>query len=61
MYTLSLLGSISIEQRGEAIKGLRSRKALALLAYVAAHNKPLPRSHLAELFWPAEVEQRTGV
>ena len=58
MYTLSLFGSVSIEQSGEAVKGLRSRKALALLAYVAVHNKPLPRSHLAELFWPGEEEAR---
>lgn len=58
MYTLSLFGSVSIEQSGEAVKGLRSRKAIALLAYVAAHNKPLPRSHLAELFWQGEEEAR---
>ena len=59
MYALSLFGPISIEQSGERVSGLRSRKAIALLAYVAVHNQPLPRSQLAELFWPEEPEERS--
>lgn len=59
MYILSLFGPVSIRESGEPVKGLRSRKAIALLAYVAVHNKPLPRSHLAELFWPEETEERS--
>lgn len=58
MYTLLLFGPPSIEQSGQPVKGLRSRKALALLAYVATGNRPQPRSHLAELFWPGETEER---
>jgi predicted ATPase/DNA-binding SARP family transcriptional activator len=58
MYTLSLFGPVSIEESGQPIQGIRSRKAIALLAYVAVHNKPLSRSHLAEFFWPKEPEAR---
>src|SRR4051812_9014257 len=59
MVTLSLFGPVTIEQGGQPLRGLRSRKAIALLAYVAVHNKPLPRPHLAELFWPGESEERS--
>ncbi len=58
MYTLSLFGPVSIEQGGQPLAGLRSRKALALLAYLAVHNNPLSRAHLAEIFWPEEAEDR---
>lgn len=59
MYTLSLFGPVAIEQSGQPVKGLRSRKAIALLAYVATQNQPQPRSQLAELFWPGETEERS--
>lgn len=59
MVTLSLFGPVLVQRGGQPLKGLRSRKALALLAYVAVHNKPIARDHLAELFWPDESEERS--
>ena len=55
---LSLFGPIRLGPAGDGIPGLRSRKAVAILAYVAAQEKPLPRTHLADLFWPADSAER---
>ncbi len=52
------LGPPQVEQDGDPILGFRSRKALALLGYLAAQKRPLPRSHLAGLFWEDLPEDR---
>lgn len=53
---LSLLGPVQVERAGAPVHGFESRKALALLCYLAAHNQPLSRSHLADLFWEDKPE-----
>lgn len=55
---LYLLGPLRLSSDGERIPGLRSRKAVAILAYVAAQERPLPRTHLADLFWPDDSAER---
>ena len=48
---LRFLGSVQIELNGKPVRGFRSRKALALLGYLAAQEQPVSREHLADLFW----------
>ena len=49
--TLTLLGPPSLARDGAPIR-LRSRKCIALLAYLAATGKGHTRAHLATLLWP---------
>ncbi len=56
--TLRLLGPVQIERGGEPVHGFESRKALALLCYLALHDHPLPRSHLVATFWGEKTEKR---
>ena len=56
---LHLLGPVEVERDGEPIQGFESQKALALLCYLALHSHPLPRSHLAALFWGDRPEARS--
>lgn len=53
---LTLLGPVQVERAGAPVHGFESRKALALLCYLAVHNQPLSRSHLADLFWEDKPE-----
>lgn len=46
-----LLGAPQVERDGQPVRGLRSRKALGLLGYLAVQERPIPRAHLAELLW----------
>ncbi len=55
---LSLLGPLSIERHGEPVRGFESRKAIALLCYLALERQPRSRSFLAELFWEGKSETR---
>lgn len=57
-YRLRLLGNIQVEKEGIPIRDFESRKSLALLGYLARHNEPVARSHLAGLFWGDKEEQR---
>jgi DNA-binding SARP family transcriptional activator/predicted ATPase len=57
-FRLRLLGPVRIERDGEPVRGFRSRKALALLGYLAVQDKPVPREHLADLFWEDKPESR---
>lgn len=57
-YELCLFGPLRLGHAGERIPGLRSRKAVAILAYVAAQETALPRSHLVDRFWPGDSAQR---
>jgi len=58
MFRLRLLGPIQIERDEEPTHGLKSRKAAALLGYLAVQNKPISREHLADLFWSDKAESR---
>lgn len=50
---LSVLGAVRVSVEGQLVAGLRSRKALALLAFLALSGHPERRQRLVELFWPA--------
>ena len=56
VFRLRFLGPIQVERDGTPVGGFRSRKALALLAYLAAQARPVPRDHLAGLFWEDKRE-----
>jgi DNA-binding SARP family transcriptional activator/tetratricopeptide (TPR) repeat protein len=55
---LSLLGTVHVTRDGAPISNFRSRKAIALLGYLAVHGEPVPRERLADLFWPDQPEDR---
>ena len=50
-YELTLLGPIQVKLNGRPLQGFRSHKTLALLGYLAVVGQPVPREHLAGLFW----------
>ncbi|MBN1810286.1 MAG: AAA family ATPase, partial [Anaerolineae bacterium] len=56
--SLCLLGTVQVERDGEPVCGFRSRKALAILGYLAVQNQPIPRERLADLFWENKAEVR---
>ncbi len=50
---LSLLGALMVSVDGAPLRGFRSHKVRALLAYLAAEaDRPQPRAVLAGLLWP---------
>lgn len=55
---LYLLGPVQVERVGQPVHGFESRRALALLCYLAAQGRPQTRAHLADLFWPDKPEAR---
>jgi len=57
-FRLRLLGTVQVEQDGQPVRGFGSRKALALLGYLAVHDHPIPREHLVDLLWENQSEAR---
>ncbi len=57
---ISLLGEIRLEKNGEALRGLPSRAAQALLIYLACTPRAVPREKLAEMLW-AERSSRQAL
>jgi predicted ATPase/DNA-binding SARP family transcriptional activator len=55
---LRLLGAVQVERAGEPVRGFRSRKALALLGYLAVQGQPTSRERLIDLFWEDKTESR---
>ena len=53
-----LLGKMTISRRGAALPLPASRKARALLAYLAVSPAPVSRSHLCELLWDVPNDPR---
>lgn len=53
-FLIRLLGPVAVESAGQAIHGFESRRALALLCYLAARGQPVTRDRLVDLFWPAK-------
>jgi WD40 repeat protein/DNA-binding SARP family transcriptional activator len=53
------LGNLSIHHNRGFVKGLTSRKAKALLVYLAAYPRPHPREILAEMLWDERSQSRT--
>ncbi|MBE9508874.1 MAG: tetratricopeptide repeat protein, partial [Chloroflexi bacterium] len=58
IFRLRLLGTVQVERDGEPVRGFRSRKALALLGYLAVQGQPVPRERLVDLFWGDKPEAR---
>lgn len=54
---ISVLGTPEIQASGKPL-ALPTRKALALLIYLAVEQKPYSRDHLMALFWPDSDLQR---
>ena len=53
----------AVESRGDerpagTVPRFRSRRTIALLAYLVAERRPIGREHLALLFWPDEAPSR---
>lgn len=44
-------GTLTLKRDGQPVSGLVSRKADALLVYLARAGKPVPREVLAGLLW----------
>ena len=57
-FQLRFLGPVQIERGGEPVRGLGSRKALALLAYLAVTGQSHTRDALATLLWPEQDQSR---
>ena len=56
---ITLLGGLQIKRDGSTETQFRSRRAVALLAYlIVNHNRPIPRAELVELIWPDKTEQQ---
>ncbi|MCB0163434.1 MAG: AAA family ATPase, partial [Anaerolineae bacterium] len=56
---LYMLGPVQIERdNGSPLQGFESRKAVALLCYLAVQSQPASRTHLADLFWGEKSEER---
>ncbi|MFQ6059295.1 MAG: tetratricopeptide repeat protein [Anaerolineae bacterium] len=55
---LALLGGLEITRDGAALHGFESRKARALLCYLAVEGRPRSRDMLAGLFWGELPEAR---
>ena len=56
-FKLHLLGPPSLELEGKAVH-LATRKALAILAYIAVHREGASRAELASLLWPENAEDQ---
>lgn len=52
MVFLELLGPVRLICDGVAVAGLRTRKAVVLLAYLLVRRAPQSRAAVADLFWP---------
>jgi DNA-binding SARP family transcriptional activator len=63
IFHLRFLGPVQVERDGEPVRGFRSRKALALLGYLAVQGQPVPRERLVDLFWgdKSEAQGRTNL
>ncbi len=63
MWTIQLLGGLSVRGPQRSATRFRTRKTAALLAYLAFHCRdgapPCPREVLVEMFWP-EVDLEPG-
>ncbi|MCZ7570278.1 MAG: NB-ARC domain-containing protein [Ardenticatenaceae bacterium] len=58
IFHLRLFGAVQVEREGKPVRGFKSRKALAVLSYLALQARPVSRSHLADLFWGEKTEAR---
>ncbi len=60
LLSIHTLGGLNIQLDSQPLSGLASRKAEALVVYLAANPRPHPREVLAELLWD-ELPQRRAM
>lgn len=60
MLEIRALGNLSLGENGKAIENLGSRKAEALLVYLAVEGRALNRDLLAALFWPESGQRQAS-
>lgn len=58
--SVRLLGGLSIEIDGQPVTGLPTRKAEALLAYVALQPQPVAREFLADFLWDERAPEQAA-
>ncbi|MCA9933040.1 MAG: hypothetical protein KC415_03915, partial [Anaerolineales bacterium] len=58
MLTIRLLGGVSIALADQPVTNLPTRKAEALLIYLACQQRPFPREFLAELLWDDRSQEQ---
>jgi DNA-binding SARP family transcriptional activator len=58
---IRLLGPLEVSRGEEALELPPSRKARALLAYLAAHDRPHARASLCDLLWQRVADPRAGL
>lgn len=58
MVRISLFGGLTITDNDTAVSKFASRKAEALLVYLACNPRPHPRETLATLLWPENEQNR---
>lgn len=58
MLRIKTLGGLLIERDGEHLDNLASRKAEALLVYLACTGRAHPREVLADLFWDGRTQRQ---
>jgi predicted ATPase/DNA-binding SARP family transcriptional activator len=56
---IRLFGAIEIRHQGALLTDFRSRKALALLAYLICIDRPVTREYLAGLAWPEMAQSQS--
>jgi DNA-binding SARP family transcriptional activator len=52
------LGGVQVLRTGEPVTGLSTRKAEALLIYLATTRRPQPREVLADLLWDERTQSQ---
>lgn len=57
---IHLLGGLQIRYNDHVVTNLVSRKAEALLAYLACHQRPYPRDVLADIFWENRTQTQAA-
>jgi DNA-binding SARP family transcriptional activator/predicted ATPase/Flp pilus assembly protein TadD len=55
---IRLLGPVQVDRSENQLQGFESRKAVALLCYLAARDRPVSRERLIDLFWGKKTEAR---
>ncbi len=55
---IKLLGEVQISLKGKPVAGLPSRKAEALLIYLACRQRPFSRETLADLLWDDRTQKQ---
>jgi len=58
LVRLRILGPVQVERDDKLTSGLESRKAQALVSYLAVHARPVPREALVGLLWSEKPEAR---